>query len=57
MANASLSPRQLAVLLARLDEAQRSVMDVRAQLIQAMAARRRAGEPPRVAGPARKKRR
>jgi hypothetical protein len=45
MANATLSPRELADLLARLDEAQRIVEAVRAQLIQAMAARRR--PPPR----------
>jgi tetrahydromethanopterin S-methyltransferase subunit G len=41
MPNATLSPRELAALLARLDEAQRTVEAIRAQLIQAMAARRR----------------
>jgi len=42
MANATLSPKQLAAVLASLDDAQRNVTAVRDQLIQAMAARRRA---------------
>jgi hypothetical protein len=41
MANATLSPKELANLLARLDDAQRMMNDVRSQLIRAMAARRR----------------
>jgi hypothetical protein len=41
MANATLSPKQLAALLAQLDNAQRLMDAVREQLIQAMAARRR----------------
>jgi len=41
MANATLSPKDLAHLLARLDDAQRMMDDVRNQLIRAMAARRR----------------
>jgi hypothetical protein len=41
MANATLSPKELANLLARLDDAQRMMDDVRNQLIRAMAARRR----------------
>jgi hypothetical protein len=41
MANATLSPKQLATLLAFLDETQRMVLAMRAQLIDAMAARRR----------------
>jgi hypothetical protein len=41
MANATLSPKELANLLARLDDAQRMMNDVRNQLIRAMAARRR----------------
>lgn len=58
MANATLSPRQLASLLARLDDAQRNINDMRDQLIQAMAARRRpSGPPPQVNSAARKKRR
>jgi hypothetical protein len=40
MANATLSPKELADLLARLDDAQRMMDAVRNQLIQAMAARR-----------------
>jgi hypothetical protein len=39
MANATLSPKELADLLARLDDAQRMMDAVRNQLIQAMAAR------------------
>jgi hypothetical protein len=41
MANATLSPKELAHLLARLDQAQRTVQAIRQQLIEAMAARRR----------------
>jgi hypothetical protein len=41
MANATLSPKELAGLLARLDDAQRVVEAMRDQLIRAMAARRR----------------
>jgi hypothetical protein len=41
MANASLSPKQLATMLAFLDDAQRIVSAMRGQLIGAMAARRR----------------
>jgi hypothetical protein len=41
MANATLSPKELANLLARLDDAQKMMDDVRNQLIRAMAARRR----------------
>jgi hypothetical protein len=40
MANATLSPKELADLLARLDDAQRLMDAVRNQLIRAMAARR-----------------
>jgi len=40
MANATLSPKELADLLARLDDAQRMMSAVRNQLIKAMAARR-----------------
>jgi hypothetical protein len=40
MANATLSPKELANLLARLDDAQKMMDDVRNQLIRAMAARR-----------------
>jgi hypothetical protein len=40
MANATLSPKELADLLARLDDAQRMMNAVRDQLIRAMAARR-----------------
>ena len=40
MANATLSPKELANLLARLDDAQKMMNDVRNQLIKAMAARR-----------------
>ncbi len=50
MANATLSPKELANLLARLDDAQRMMDDVRNQLIRAMAARRR---PPMDARPGR----
>jgi hypothetical protein len=39
MANATLSPKELAHLLARLDDAQRMMDAVRNQLIRAMAAR------------------
>jgi hypothetical protein len=39
MANATLSPKELADLLARLEDAQRMMDAVRNQLIQAMAAR------------------
>lgn len=39
MANATLSPKELADLLARLDDAQRMMDAVRNQLIRAMAAR------------------
>jgi len=49
MANASLSPKQLAALLASLDDAQRRLAAVRDQLIQAMAARHRAPPPGRPA--------
>jgi hypothetical protein len=42
MANATLSPKELADLLARLDDAQRLMNAVRNQLITAMAARRTA---------------
>jgi hypothetical protein len=41
MANATLSPKELAGLLARLDDAQRMMNAVRDQLIRAMAARRK----------------
>jgi len=41
MANASLSPKQLATMLAFLDDAQRIVAAMRGQLIGAMAERRR----------------
>jgi hypothetical protein len=41
MANATLSPKELAGLLAQLDDAQRVVEAMRDQLIRAMAARRR----------------
>ena len=41
MADATLSPKQLATLLARLDEAQRAVNAMRDDLITAMAERRR----------------
>jgi len=41
MANATLSPKELANLLARLDDAQKMMDAVRNQLIRAMAARRR----------------
>jgi hypothetical protein len=41
MANATLTPKELANLLARLDDAQKMMDDVRNQLIRAMAARRR----------------
>jgi hypothetical protein len=40
MADATLSPKELADLLARLDDAQRMMDAVRNQLITAMAARR-----------------
>lgn len=42
MANASLSPKQLAALLSMLDDAQRRIRAARDELINAMAARRRA---------------
>jgi hypothetical protein len=48
MANATLSPKELANLLARLDDAQRMMNDVRSQLIRAMAARRRTPVEPRL---------
>jgi hypothetical protein len=41
MANATLSPKELSDLLARLDDAQRMMNAVRDQLIRAMAARRK----------------
>jgi len=41
MGNATLSPKELANLLSRLDDAQKMMDDVRNQLIRAMAARRR----------------
>jgi hypothetical protein len=41
MANATLSPRQLATLLACLDDAQRLMAAMRGHIIGAMAARRR----------------
>jgi hypothetical protein len=41
MANAKLSPKELADLLDKLDEAQQKVESARDQLIRAMAARRR----------------
>jgi hypothetical protein len=41
MANATLSPRQLATLLAALEDAQRIIAAMRSQLIDVMAARRR----------------
>jgi hypothetical protein len=44
MANATLSPKELADLLARLDDAQRMMDAVRDQLIRAMAARSRPPE-------------
>ncbi|MBI2186213.1 MAG: hypothetical protein HYU37_03695 [Acidobacteria bacterium] len=47
MANATLSPKQLAALLSMLDDAQHRLASVRAELIQAMAARRRAPPRPR----------
>jgi hypothetical protein len=50
MANATLSPKQLADLLARLEDAQRMMDAVRNQLILAMAARRK---PPSNARPRR----
>jgi hypothetical protein len=50
MANATLSPKELADLLARLDDAQRMMDAVRDQLIRAMAARR---TPPVVLPPRR----
>jgi hypothetical protein len=50
MANATLSPKELAELLARLDDAQRMMDAVRNQLIRAMAARR---TPPLIARPRR----
>ena len=50
MANATLSPKELADLLARLDDAQRMMDAVRNQLIRAMAARRK---PPSNARPRR----
>jgi hypothetical protein len=40
MANATLSPKQLAALLSMLDDAQRRISSIRQELIQAMAARR-----------------
>jgi hypothetical protein len=48
MADATLSPKGLADLLARLDEAQRTVEAMREQLIRAMAARRRPRTPTRT---------
>jgi len=53
MANASLSPKQLATLLAWLDEAQRLIRAMREELIGAMADRRSAGAPKRRARPRR----
>ena len=50
MANATLSPKELADLLARLDDAQRMMDAVRDQLIRAMAARHK---PPLNARPRR----
>jgi len=50
MANATLSPKELADLLARLDDAQRMMDAVRNQLIRAMAARHK---PPSNARPRR----
>jgi hypothetical protein len=50
MANATLSPKELADLLARLDDAQRMMDAVRDQLIRAMAARHK---PPSNARPRR----
>jgi hypothetical protein len=41
MANATLSPKELAGLLERLDDAERMMKAVRDQLIRAMAARRK----------------
>lgn len=43
MAKASLSPKQLATLLTWLDEAQRLILAMRDELIDAMAARRTTG--------------
>jgi hypothetical protein len=53
MANATLSPKELADLLARLDDAQKMMDAVRNQLIRAMAARRK---PPAVVRPRRNER-
>jgi hypothetical protein len=50
MANATLSPKELADLLARLEDAQRMMDAVRNQLIRAMAARHK---PPLTARPRR----
>jgi len=50
MANATLSPKELADLLARLEDAQRMMDAVRNQLIRAMAARHK---PPSNARPRR----
>jgi hypothetical protein len=41
MANATLSPKQLAALLSMLDDAQRRIASVREEVILAMASRRR----------------
>jgi len=56
MANATLSPKELANLLARLDDAQRMMDDVRNQLIRAMAARRRPPMDARLRRPAPRRR-
>ena len=56
MATATLSPKELANLLARLDDAQRMMDDVRNQLIRAMAARRRPPMDARLRRPAPRRR-
>jgi hypothetical protein len=56
MANATLSPKQLAALLSMLDDAERRLGAIRDELIQAMAARRRSRPSARQAQFMRRKR-
>ena len=52
MADVNLSPRQLAQLLDKVDDALKTVSAVREELIRAMAARRRSSSTPMPPPPA-----
>jgi hypothetical protein len=56
MADATLSPRELANLLSRLDDAQRMMDAVREQVIRAMAARRKGTPTPAAKTPVARRR-